>query len=297
MKVKYSIKDLENLSGIKAHTIRIWEQRHNIIEPKRTDTNIRFYEDDDLRKLLNVSFLVHDGIKISKVATLNEAELHELVRERNKQYNNVLPEVNDLKMAMFAFDTQAFSKIFTSSVEKYGVSETFTRVLGDFINQLGLLWQTKTVTVAHEHFVSNLIKQKLYSAIDGLRVPPKADAKTFMMYLPHNELHEIGLLYLQFYLLSKGQKVIFFGQNTPLEFLFEVYEKMPFDYVVSVFTTHPHASEAEEYLHALKQELLKRNTILYACGGQVVEVMPNFENDNSIKLARSLSEIKGLLPV
>ena len=292
MNSKYSIKDLEQLSGIKANTIRIWEQRYAVIQPRRTDTNIRYYEDCDLRKLLNVSFLVHEGIKISKVTQLSEDEMHQLVQEKSGAKGCFSAEINALKMAMFEYDQFAFTKAFETCVEKYGTEKAFTDVLGEFIAQLGVLWQTNTISVSNEHFVSNLIKQKLYSLIDATRVAPKQKAKTFLLYLPSNELHEIGLLYLQYQLLLNGQHVIFLGQNTPSDYLFEVYKKSPFDEVISIFTTYPHCEDVAEYIDNLVGSMNDYPVKFNFCGSQVHKLLDNEYENSRVKLFKGLSELK-----
>jgi DNA-binding transcriptional MerR regulator len=297
MKAKYSIKDLEYLSGIKAHTIRIWEQRHGIICPKRTETNIRFYEDDDLRKILNVSFLVHEGIKISKVADLSDQELCQMVQDKSTFKSQKFPETNDLKMAMYEFDTDKFDETFQACVLKYGEEATFTQVLGDFISQLGLLWQTKTVSVVHEHFVSSLIKQKLYSAIDRKENSFVPEGPVYLLYLPSNELHELGLLYLQYYLLRHNRKVINLGQNTPAEYLREVYDKVKFDILVSVSTTQPNAADAEIYLLNLKKSFEDTAVKIFMCGPQLIDQIEQFSGDKTLHLFRSLTEMKASIIV
>jgi DNA-binding transcriptional MerR regulator len=297
MKSKYSIKDLERLSGIKAHTIRIWEQRHSIIEPKRTDTNIRFYEDADLKRLLNVSFLVHDGVKISKVANLTEEQMHAMVQERARYDGNHTTEINALKMAMFEYSQEAFDKAFKQSVQRYGEQETFTHVLGAFISQLGILWQTNTVNVTHEHFVSNLIKQKLYTAIDGLDNKPKKSAPTFLLYLPANELHEIGLLFFEYTLRKRGAKIIEMGQNTPSDYLMAVYSKYKFDYAVSVFTTNPHSSEVEQYLDDLLAKMKDTNVEFYFCGAQLVDLIDMEYEHDRVHLFKSVSKMAEAISV
>ena len=292
MDSKYSIKDLERLTGIKAHTIRIWEQRHELIVPKRTETNIRYYSDDDLRKLLNVSFLVHRGVKISKVAKLSDAELQHMVLEMSSKDNDYVTESNELKMAMFEYDQEAFEKTFDYCMSNYGEEETFTKVLGAFLEQLGILWQTQTVSVSHEHFVSNLIKQKLYSSIDRLKFETKKNAKTYLLYLPGNELHEIGLLHLQYVLKKKGERVIFLGQNTPLDYILEVYNKTPFDVVVGVFTTNPHEDDVKDYLASLKTKLNGHAVSCMFSGYQLNNLIESGYTDKSISLYKSLSELR-----
>ena len=297
MKSTYSIKDLERLSGIKAHTIRIWEQRHNIITPKRTDTNIRFYEDRDLKKLLNVSFLVHEGVKISKVANLSDEQLHNMVQERSWYAGNHTVEINALKMAMFEYDDDAFNKAFSESVQRYGEEETFTDVIGGFIAQLGVLWQTNTVNLTHEHFVSNLIKQKIFSAIDRLPESRKKGVKTFLLYLPGKELHEIGLLYLAYLLKKRGQRIICMGQNTPNEYLAEVYSKAQFHFAVSIFTIYPHCNETEAYLDELKSLLGDTNVQFLFCGAQLHQLIDNGYENNQFRLYRSVKDLAANLPV
>ncbi len=292
MDSKYSIKDLELLSGIKAHTIRIWEQRHELIVPKRTETNIRYYNDHDLRKILNVSFLVHRGVKISKVAKLSEAELQHMVLEMSSKDNDYTSESNALKMAMFEYDQEAFEKTFDACIAKYGEEETFTRVLGAFLEQLGILWQTQTVSVSHEHFVSNLIKQKLYSSIDRLKYETRKNAKTYLLYLPGNELHEIGLLHLQYVLKKKGERVIFLGQNTPMDYILEVYNKTPFDFIVGVFTTNPHEDEVKDYLSDLKSKLNGHRVSCMFSGYQLNNLIEDGYSDSAISLYKSLSELR-----
>jgi DNA-binding transcriptional MerR regulator len=297
MRSKYSIKDLERLSGIKAHTIRIWEQRHNIIEPKRTETNIRFYEDADLKRLLNVSFLVHEGVKISKVANLTEDQMHAMVQDHARYDGNHTTEINALKMAMFEYNQDAFNKAFKQCVQRYGEQETFTQILGAFISQLGILWQTNTVNVTHEHFVSNLIKQKLYTAIDNIEVKPKKDAPTYLLYLPANELHEIGLLFLEYTLRQKGLNIIQMGQNTPSDYLMAVYSKYQFDYAISVFTTNPHSSEVELYLNDLLGKMKDTKVKFCFCGAQLVDLIDMEYQDEKVKLFKTVSELSKSLCV
>ena len=292
MNSTYSIKDLERLSGIKAHTIRIWEQRYKVIEPKRTDTNIRYYMDDDLRKILNVSYLVHHGIKISKVSKLSEQEMHDKVLEMATDENAYGSEVNELNMAMFQYDQDAFDKVFTKCIESYGEEVTFTNILGSFVEQLGLLWQTQTVSVSHEHFVSNLIKQKIYAAIDRVDDEVKKNAKTYLLFLPSNELHEIGLLHIQYVLKKKGQRVIFLGQNTPTEYIFEVYDKTPFDVAVGIFTTSPHTDDVPDYLVNFKKNLNGFPVDCKFSGVQLTQLIDDGYSDPMINLYKSVAELR-----
>lgn len=288
----YSIKDLEQLTGIKAHTIRIWEQRYSVIEPKRTDTNIRYYEDEDLKKILNVSFLVHHGVKISKVAKLSPTEMHQTVLELAANENEYSAEINQLNLAMLKYDQEAFDLVFDTCIANYGEEETFTAVLGAFLDQLGLLWQTQTVSVSHEHFVSNLIKQKIYAAIDRLEQRVQKNAKTYLLFLPSNELHEIGLLHIQYVLKKEGQRVIFLGQNTPSEYVFEVYSKTPFDVAVGVFTTNPHSDDVADYLNNFEKKLNGYPVTCKFSGVQLYQTIESGFNHPNISLFKTVAELR-----
>lgn len=217
--ITYSIADLENLTGIKAHTIRIWEKRYNVIEPSRTATNIRYYSNDDMRKLINIVALLNAGMKISKISKLSPDELNEEVNNRLSQgtEEDVIAEsyISQLINAGLGFNEASFDKLFSSSILKYGIKDSYIKVLIPVLNRIGLLWSTESLNPAQEHFISNLVKQKLYSAIDAL---PLADSNQapVVLFLPDFEDHEIGLLMTNFLLRQAGRNVIYLGQKVPL---------------------------------------------------------------------------------
>lgn len=272
MESKYSIKDLEHLTGVRAHTIRVWEQRYQLVEPERTCTNIRYYKDADLKRLLNVSVLVHSGMKISKVAAMTDAERNALVIETAKYTGDYSTPINGLKMAMLNFNEDAFNRILTNAMVNYGTEETFTNVVGGFVQQIGLLWQTNTISITHEHFASNLIKQKLFVAIDNLMANPlteQENQKTYLLYLPSDELHELGLLYINYILRNRGHRVIYLGQSVPLDYLSEVLSNVEVDHLVSVCTTSPCKDDISSYLDSASEILKKWNLTLHCSGKQV----------------------------
>lgn len=250
---RYSIKDLEQLSGIKAHTIRIWEQRYNLICPKRTDTNIRYYLDSDLKKLLNISVLIKKGNKISKISQLSNEEIQALVLEYSRYKGEFEAQINGLKMAMIDFDVEYFEKLLNQCFFNFGPDVTFNQILGRFIAEIGILWQTNSITVAHEHFISNLIKQKLFSAIDQMIVTPKPNTEPIVLYLPDNELHELSLLYIYYILKKKGYRVLYLGQSVPAENLKELFDKTGRRLFISIFTTNPFSDQVKSYLEQLDE--------------------------------------------
>jgi DNA-binding transcriptional MerR regulator len=249
MESSYSIKDLEHLTGIKAHTLRIWEQRYEIVVPRRTDTNIRTYSDEDLKTLLNVAVLIQKGWRISKIADLSRDQLNQKVLEEALERGSQSAQVTRMIQACIDLDEATFSQILDASIRESGEEVTFTQLVGGFIHQIGYMWQTDAIGVAHEHFASNLIKQKMYAALDRLtdqRMTAKKPA--ILLYLPQDELHELGLLYLHFLLKSRGEAVIYLGQSLPLEHLTPIFKPgNSFKLVVSVWTTQPLREQIDQY--------------------------------------------------
>ncbi|MBL7904260.1 MAG: MerR family transcriptional regulator [Bacteroidales bacterium] len=249
--IQYSIKDLEQLTGIKAHTIRIWEKRYQLIEPERTSTNIRFYSDNDLKKLLNVSTLNRNGLKISSIVNMNSDEINERILEISETSHDSDNQIEQLIIAMIDLDEQRFERVLSTSVIKLGFDETVVRVLYPFFEKIGLLWQIGTIYPAQEHFVSNLIRQKLIIAIDAQSARFKTESKSFMLFLPSNEWHELGLLFYNYLLKKAGFKTIYLGQSVPFDDLLEVAAKHSVDYLLTSITTPLTLKKYAEYIHQL----------------------------------------------
>lgn len=249
--IQYSIKDLEQLTGIKAHTIRIWEKRYQLIEPERTSTNIRFYSDNDLKKLLNVSTLNRNGLKISSIVNMNNDEINERILEISESSHDSDNQIEQLIIAMIDLDEQRFERVLSTSVIKLGFDETVVRVLYPFFEKIGLLWQIGTIYPAQEHFVSNLIRQKLIIAIDAQSARFKTESKSFMLFLPSNEWHELGLLFYNYLLKKAGFKTIYLGQSVPFDDLLEVAAKHSVDYLLTSITTPLTLKKYAEYIHQL----------------------------------------------
>lgn len=229
----YSIKDLENLSGIKAHTIRIWEKRYNLIKPDRTSTNIRAYDDEDLKRILNISMLNRKGIKISKIACLCDAEIRDKVQHFSRDVHDADSQIENLVLATLDLDEPRFDKILGRSIMQKGFEETFIDLIYPFFVKIGLMWQVGTINPAQEHFISNLVRQKLIVAIDNTEQP--ASGKTFMIFLPEGELHELGLLFYTYLLRRKGYRTMYLGQSVPFIDLVAVYKTHPADYLLTSF--------------------------------------------------------------
>ena len=248
---RYSIKDLENLSGIKAHTIRIWEKRYQFIVPHRTDTNIRYYSDDDLKKLLNIAILNNYGYKISKVAVFSDELLHKRVLEVFEEGATASTQVDNLVLAMIDLDEDKFEKLFSGLILRMGIEATISDVIYPFLEKTGVLWQTGKINPAQEHFVSNLIRQKLIVAIDSQISKADDNGKRFTLFLPEGELHEIGLLFYSYMLRQMGHKVSYFGQSVPIESLKQSEEMIDTNYFLTSFTSSIHRLDPNEFLAEL----------------------------------------------
>lgn len=236
----YSIKELEKLSGIKAHTIRIWEKRYNLIEPHRTNTNIRYYTDDNLKKILNVAVLNRQGIKISNIARLNELELKEEIIRMSRTAHSQESIVDSLIVAMIDLDEYRLEAIIDKSISKIGFKATVIDVLYPFLEKVGILWQSGDVNPAQEHFISNLIRQKIISATDQLSQTFSPKAKKFLLLLPEGEWHEIALLFGQYLLKAANHEVIYLGQSVPYSDVLSIGSAKAFDFImVSSTTTQP----------------------------------------------------------
>ena len=282
----YSIRDLEHLSGIKAHTLRIWEQRYNFIEPRRSDTNIRYYTDDDLKLVLNVALLKDNGFRISRIAEMSEKEMQEEVLKLTEKHLRHPDQIHALTIAMVDMDEERFEKILNTCILQMGFERTIVNVVYPFLSRIGVLWQTGSINPANEHFMSALIRQKIIVAIDGQSYNVGPEAKSFLLFLPEKELHEISLLFSAYLLKTRGFKVIYLGQNMPLEDLRVVKTLHEPDYVLSVITTSPESDEVQAYVLRLA-DIFENSQILlsgYQVIGQDLDLrenttlMPNLQN-------------------
>jgi methanogenic corrinoid protein MtbC1 len=290
IKNTFNIRDLENLTGIKAHTIRIWEKRYKILEPMRTDTNIRFYDVASLQKLLNISTLNSFGYKISALAKMPQEKIPVLVKEvlSNKSLNNHV--LNNFKLAMMNFDQSLFLNTYNSLLQEKSFREIFYEFFIPLLDEIGYLWQTNTITPAHEHFISFLIKQKLASNIEKLLLQPSyKNDRIFVLYLPENEIHELGLMFLNYELALNGFRCIYLGESVPIDNLKDV--KNYFDDItfITYCTVEPGMEEINDYINTLKNELLDETTNLYIFGHNSQYLNKSIVN-NKIRIYSSIKD-------
>ncbi len=273
----YSIRDLEQLSGIKAHTIRIWEQRYNIIQPKRTDTNIRTYDDQDLKLILNISLLKDHGYKISEISKLSLEEISNEVLVISDQKLSYPDQIHALTISMIDLDEERFEKIISTNFLRFGFENTMTNIIYPFLSRIGTLWMTGSIGPAQEHFMTNLIRQKIIVAIDSQVIKYRPDSKKFMLFLPEGELHEIGLLFASYIIRSHNHRVVYLGQTLPFTELMFAYDVHKPDFIFSTITSVPANDEVQLYVDRLCKQFPDSKILLtgYQVIGQDIQLEPN----------------------
>ena len=265
---RFSIKDIEILTGIKPHTIRIWEQRYGIIKPQRTATNIRYYTENDLKLMLNVSLLNKMGFKISKITCLKPNEIEHKVLSLVEQANDADINLSALLNCMVRLDEDTFEHLLNQYLETNGLEITMTKILFPFLYIIGLLWQTGSITPAYEHFFTNLVRQKIIAAIDKQVLSPSPDAKRFLLFLPPNEPHELGLLYAHFVIRQRGHRSVYMGLNLPIDHIICAHECCQPDFIVTTLTSCIKINAIEEFIVQISKTFSKSRILL--SGAQAV---------------------------
>lgn len=245
----YSIKDLEYLSGIKAHTIRIWEKRYQLLNPDRSETNIRSYSDEDVRKVMNVALLVKNGYKISNVAGFDDEKLQVEVLRINRFATQPEKNIDQLMIHAVNLDSVEFEYCLDRIIEEQGFTKTIQQVIFPFFERIGILWQAGSVFTAQEHFVSNSIRNRLIR--EAGKVEIQSDAQSILFFLPENEWHELGLLFFNYLAALSGLRCIYLGQSLPFADLSNFLTNKYFDFVCTAFIQTVEKPELEQYLATL----------------------------------------------
>ncbi|TNE80569.1 MAG: MerR family transcriptional regulator [Bacteroidetes bacterium] len=286
---RFSIKDIETITGIKAHTLRIWEQRYNLIEPKRTDTNIRYYDDNDLKFILNVSILNNYGIKISEIAKMPLSKIQEMVLSISEKDSPFESQIKALISAMFSLDEGAFNRMLSTNILRIGLEETMIRVVFPFLHQIGVLWLTGSIHPAHEHFITNLIRQKLFVAIDAQTGASSGKSRRFLLFLPEGEPHEIGLLFANYMIRARGHEVVYLGQNLPFEDLKVVFEFYNPEYVLSAVTSGVTDGDIQHFVDTVSNTWPDASVML--TGYQIVNAQ-NLKVPNNVQVVPDLEFLR-----
>ncbi len=281
----YSIGDLEKLTGIKSHTLRIWEQRYQIIQPKRTPTNIRYYDDDDLRALLNIALLNKNGFKISKIAKMTEHEIREKVFSISDVKVSGEAPLDALTISMLELDEAKFDKIISTHIQQIGFEATMIQIIFPFLEKVGMLWMTNSVTAIHEYFVTYIIRNKTITAISDLSHKSSEDAPLFFIFQPEGEQQELSFLFLQFLLKSRNHQLIHLGQSLSLEEVGDVYKIRKPDYIFTMLNQSPASGSIQDYINKLTHLCPESHILLtgFQVVGNKVVLPPRVQTLNSLQ--------------
>ena len=290
----YSIKDLEKLSGIKAHTLRIWEQRYGIINPKRTKTNIRYYLDEDLKFILNVALLNKNGLKISKISKMTKREIAEKVAAISEINFEFGTQLDALTISMIEMDEYKFDRIIGTNIQQLGFEKTMLEVVYPFLDKLSLLWLTGSINPVQENFISFLIRQKLIVAIDKEPLPSGESPKKFLLYLPEGERQELSLLFMHYLLKVRGFRVSYIGQDISFNDIKDAHSIIKPDFIFTMITEAFARDSLQTYIDNLSRKF--PDTQLLFSGYQVVaQQVKESENVVILKsLPQTLSFLKSL---
>lgn len=289
---QYTIKHLENLTGIKAHTIRAWEQRYAILKPKRTSTNIRYYNDEDLKTILNLSILNRNGYKISKLVGLTKEERNSIILEMAKKTEHSAVAIEELILATIEFDEKRFEIIMQNQIDAIGFEDVVETIIYPLFSRIGILWQVGSISPAQEHFMSNLIRQKLIVAIDRTETDYSRKSPLALLYLRENEWHEMGLLYYAFHLKQKNYQVIYLGQSTPLEDVLATIDSHQPDIVFTTFVQSINQKDIDAYVHQVLNKIETTHAQLWVSGQQSEKL--SLEHDRLIHIPH-IADLKALL--
>lgn len=288
----YSIKDLEKFTGIKAHTLRIWEKRYGVVEPERTPTNIRYYTDTDLKKLLNISILNRHGFKISDIVELSDDQMSEKILQLTQRLYDAESQIESLVVSMIDVDENRFDKILTSAIIKLGFEQAVLKVIYPFFERLGMLWQVGSISPAQEHFMSNLIRQKLIVAIDGLATSAVPGADTFLLFLPEGEWHEIGLLFTSYLIRKRGHHVVYLGQSVPFDNLAEIVRLRKCNRLFTQFIAAMDDEQVDRYIGDLSQTF--PSCLVLVSGHQLHR--RETELPSNVVFLRNMEQLRDFLP-
>ncbi|HEY0976287.1 MAG TPA: MerR family transcriptional regulator [Flavobacteriales bacterium] len=292
---KFSITDLESFSGVKAHTIRAWERRYAILKPGRRGANVRSYNNDELRNLMNVALLVRHGIKISKVAQLSLKEREIRVRQLAEGDAGVEHDLQRLQIAMLGYDSGMLERIANDFEEREGFQGLMEKLFLPFLIRIGTLWQSDAIRAGQEHMASNLIRQRIIAAIHALPSHPREESPLCVLFLPEQELHELGLLYLNYLLRLQDHRTLFLGQSVPYGDLRGIALRTSDPVIfIGVYSTVPRSEPMADHIAKLRATIPQGHARFILSGPRVAEV-EKMELPSGVMVHTDIREIPRLV--
>jgi DNA-binding transcriptional MerR regulator len=291
----FSISDLQKFSGVQPQTIRMWERRYNALQPIRSEGNTRYYNDDQLKRLLNIVSLTQAGLKISKICKLSDDEIRQILQKEihktTSDDNQVEYFISQLINSTLDYDTYTIDKLLSECIDHFGIPITYKRIIYPLLIRVGLMWCQDSICPAQEHFLSGLIRQKLFTAINN--IPPSTGSvnSTWLLFLPEDESHDIGLLFAHYLLRQENRRIIYLGANVPFESIQEVMQHQRIDHMLFFFISVRPVLEAEEYLQRLRNNF--KNTSIYFSGNS--KLINDLEFDSSINRLKTVEEFEAAI--
>lgn len=289
----YSINDIEKLSGVKAHTIRIWEKRYNILPNRRTDTNIRYYMDEDLELILNIAHLNKKGVKISRIATMTAEEIKQKVADSCEVDVIFENQIDGLMLSMFELNEYKFMKLLNHHIREIGFENTMDEVIYPMLDKLSVMWIAGSVKGVHENFINNIIRRKLSVEIDKLEYDPNENATRFLIFLPEYEAHELSLLFVYYLLKKYGANILYLGTQVSLPDVKDAIEIFRPDYLFTLFNDSFSEAPLQPYINELSQ--LQHHGRVLVSGYQTVQ--QKLDLPGNVEIVYNLNDIKKYLEV
>lgn len=290
----FSISQLQQYSGIKAHTIRVWEQRYNGLKPARSKGNTRYYDNTQLRRLLNIVSLLDSGYKISDLCSMPDTKLFKILEQKlnNVQTDNQTSEyyVSQLIAAGLEYDETQFEKLFSNCLLRFGLQKTYLEVVYPMLTKLGLMWANNRLAPSYEHFISNLIKQKFYTLIDSLPLPG-TNKNTWLLFLPEEEFHEIGLLFANYLIRNNRQRVVYLGANIPLDSLRETIGETRPTHVLFFLVHYDNPVTTQKYIDGLSKLFSKQK--IFVSGNE--KLISQLKPEKNIQWLQSVKDLENIL--
>lgn len=287
----FSISQLEQFSGIKAHTIRMWEKRYNALTPTRSVGNTRYYNNVQFRRLLNIVSLMHKEYKVSELCSMPDDKLFEIIEKdltsKSPHDGRIDYYISQLLAAGMSFDELYFEKIFANCLLRYDLKNVYVNIIYPMLARIGLMWSNDSIPPAQEHFISNLIRQKISAAID-LLPPPKSSENSWLLFLPENEFHEIGLLFSHYILKSAGKKVFYLGSNLPIETISNTIKEIRPSNLLLFLVHHDNAVNIEQYLNSLVKNF--KTTQVFLSGNE--KLIQQLKTGKSVSYLRTVEELE-----
>ena len=291
----FSISDLQKFSGIQPQTIRMWEKRYNALQPIRSEGNTRYYNDDQLKRLLNIVSLTQAGLKISKICKLSDDEIRQILQKEihrtTSDDNQVEYFISQLINYALDYDAYTIDKLLSECINQFGIPTTYKRIIHPLLTRVGLMWCQDSICPAQEHFLSGLIRQKLFAAINNIAASPGGVNPTWLLFLPEDESHDIGLLFAHYLLRQGNRRIIYLGANVPFESIQEVMQQQRIDHMLFFFIHVRPVLEAEEYLQRLRNNF--KNVSIYFSGNS--KLINDLEFDSSINRLKTMEEFEAAI--